>query len=348
MLLLPEPAVARILRQLTPKQCHGFLDAMCQSLTAASSQTTSPAADRLIHQPLRSTITTKEQNLSLFMPVSNTTSTGIKIVTASQANGIIGVINIFSPEGKLQGLLSAAEITAFRTALAIMSLFVRCTTLKKEHIVIFGSGRQAEWHARLALRLVPEQIKRITFINRGRRRLTELEKNVVIDLRSAHPAVAMTILAKEDTPDYKEQLRAELASSDVIFSCTPATEPNFPFTYLQPFKPRFLSLIGSYKPHMREIDTETLLSGGGKIYVDSKEACLEESGELILAEVKEDQLVEIGELYGQRDKSQPLEVPDGCNVVFKCVGMGIMDLVIGNQLLEVGREEGVGMEVEGF
>ncbi|PYI05438.1 NAD(P)-binding protein [Aspergillus sclerotiicarbonarius CBS 121057] len=348
MRLLPEPAVAQILRQLTPTQCHGFLDALCEALTAVSFQSRQSGLERLIHQPLRSTITTREQNLSLFMPVSNTTSTGIKIVTASQANGIIGVINIFSPEGKLQGLLSAAEITAFRTALAVMSLFLRCASIQKEHILIFGSGRQAEWHARLALLLVPDQIKKITVINRGRRRMAELEKDVIADLRSSHPNVTFSTLVKEDTPDYEEMLRTELASCDVIFSCTPATEPNFPSTYLQPFRPRFISLIGSYKPHMREIDTETLLSGGGKIYVDSKEACLEESGELILAEVKEDQLVEIGEMFGGMTKEQPADVPEGCNVVFKCVGMGIMDLVVGNKLLEIGRELGIGMEVDGF
>jgi hypothetical protein len=35
-----------------------------------------------------------------------------------------GVINIFNLEGRLQGLLAAAEVTAFRTALATMTLFV--------------------------------------------------------------------------------------------------------------------------------------------------------------------------------------------------------------------------------
>ncbi|KAA8644485.1 hypothetical protein EYZ11_003031 [Aspergillus tanneri] len=347
MHLLSEPDVAQVLRQLTPEQCHGFLDALSEAFTTVSSQSQLSGPDRLIHQPLRTTIATKDQNLSLFMPVSNTINTGIKIVTASQSHGIIGVINIFSPEGKLLGILSAAEITAFRTALAIMTLFVRCTSLR-ENIVIFGSGRQAEWHARLALLLVPDPIRRIVFINRGRRRLDEM-KDMVEELQSAHPHVTITTLAKEDTPDYWERLRSELTSCDVIFSCTPSTEPNFPHAYLQQsFKPRFISLIGSYKPHMHEVDTETVLSGGGRIYVDSKEACLEESGELIWAQVTEAQLVEIGELYGRLGKSDPIEIPDGCNVVFKCVGMGIMDLITGKKLLDVGKELGLGMEVDGF
>ncbi|KAL2870291.1 uncharacterized protein BJX67DRAFT_370264 [Aspergillus lucknowensis] len=334
MHLLSEPSVAQILRQLTHGQCYEFLHSLDEALVNVSAQSDSPKSERLVHQPLRTTITTKDENLSLFMPVSNTSSTGIKIVTASKSHGIIGVINIFSPKGELLGLLSAAEITAFRTALAVMSLFVRCSSLKKESIVIFGAGRQSEWHARLALLLVPEQIRRITFINRGRKRLDELEKGVIAELRRSYPVVTINTISKEGTGDYEERLRSKLDQCDAIFSCTPSTEPNFPNAYLQPFKPRFISLIGSYRPHMQEIDSETLLSGGGKVYVDSKEACLEESGELIRAQVKEDQLVELGELYQTLGKSEPISVPEGYNVVMKCVGMGIMDLVIGKKLLE--------------
>lgn len=353
MHLLSEPDVSRILRNLTPQQCHILLDALSEALITVSSETTKPEGERFIHQPLRTTITTKDQNLSLFMPVSNTASTGIKIVTASQREGIIGVINIFSPEGRLLGLLSAAEITAFRTALATMTLFTRCTSIAKKHILIFGSGRQAEWHARLALLLVPSLVQRITFINRGRRRLEELEREVIAELRASHPEVVFATLAREgsDDAEYEARLRAEVASCDVIFSCTPSTEPNFPYGYLSSTsgpKQRFISLIGSYKPHMCEVDSETVLSGGGQIYVDSREACLEESGELIKAQVPGEKLIEIGELFGKLGKSQPVVVPEGCNVVFKCVGMGIMDLVIGKKLLDIGVEQGLGMNVDGF
>ncbi|KAL4804318.1 FAD-linked oxidoreductase [Aspergillus unguis] len=350
MYLLPEPAVARILRSLTKEQCLSFLQTLDESLITVSSQHHSNPSENLIHQPLRTTITTKESNLSLFMPVSNTASTGIKVVTASKSHGIIGVINIFSPVGELLGLLSAAEITAFRTALAVMSLFVRLpTTVKKENVLVFGSGRQAEWHARLALLLCPEEINRIVFVNRGRARLNDLEKGVIADLKKIYPALIIETLCKEGIEDgaYDQRLRQELSLSNVVFSCTPSTEPNFPFPYLQPFKTRFISLIGSYRPHMQEIDTETLLSGGGKVYVDSREACLEESGELINAGMKGDQLIELGELYQTLGQGR-IEVPEGSNVVMKCVGMGIMDLATGKRLLDLGREKGVGMEVDGF
>lgn len=179
MRLVTEEAVSQILRQLTREQCHSFMDAMNKSLAEVFLESRKSQSERLIHQPLRTTFNTKENNLSLFMPFSNTVRTGIKIVTVAKMGGLSGAINIFSPDGKLLGLLNAAEITAFRTALAVMTLFVRCTSLKKENIAIIGSGKQAEWHARLALLLIPQQIRRITFINRGRKRLHEIEGTVI-------------------------------------------------------------------------------------------------------------------------------------------------------------------------
>lgn len=350
MHILAEPDVAQIFRSLTPEKCHDFINVLSQALVSISAESKPNvlASDKLIHQPLRTVFTTNVGNSCIFMPVSDTASTAVKVVTVS-GSGIQGVINVFSPEGRLQGLLAAAEVTAFRTALASMTLFVRCGSLPKKNVLVFGSGRQAEWHARLALLLYPEQIKRVTFINRGRARLEEMERDVLRDLRKRYPDTSIVTFAKEHNPNYDSQLLEELQTSDVIFSCTPSAEPNFSFSALQSApKQRFISLIGSYKPHMHEIDTETLLSGGGKVYVDSKSACLEESGELITAQVTEEQLIEMGDFLGELGPGQAIEIPDGQNVIYKCVGMGLMDLVVGKKLLDVGRELGLGSQVEGF
>ncbi|GLI76411.1 hypothetical protein PoHVEF18_004684 [Penicillium ochrochloron] len=350
MHILSEPDVAQIFRSLTQSQCHEFISALGDALVAISAESKPdfPASEKLIHQPLRTVFATKADNSCIFMPVSDTVTTGVKVVTVAK-NGIQGVINIFSPDGRLQGLLAAAEVTAFRTALASMTLFVRSTAIRKENILVFGSGRQAEWHARLALLLYPDQIKRVTFINRGRQRLEELEQSVFNDLRQRYPNVSVNTLAKEGTPDYEQRLLAELQACDVIFSCTPSLTPNFSYSALQSApRQRFISLIGSYKPPMHEIDTETLMSGGGKIYVDSKSACLEESGELITAKITEDELTEMGDLLGGLGSSDAIEIPEGANVIYKCVGMGLMDLVIGKKVLEVGSASGLGTHVDGF
>lgn len=350
MHILSEPDVAQIFRSLTQAKCHDFIEALSKALVSISAESKPdvPASEKLIHQPLRTVFATKAGNSCIFMPVSDTASTAVKVVTVA-SGGIQGVINVFTPEGRLQGLLAAAEVTAFRTALASMTLFVQCASLRKENVLVFGSGRQAEWHARLALLLYPDQIKRVTFINRGRSRLEEMEGVVLSDLRKRYPTLLLATLAKEGNPDYDAKLLEELQACDVIFSCTPSVEPNFSFSALRSApKQRFISLIGSYKPHMHEIDTETLLSGGGTVYVDSKSACLEESGELITAKVTEEQLTEMGDLLGELGPAQGIEVPEGKNVVYKCVGMGLMDLVVGKKVLDVGSEMGLGTHVDGF
>ncbi|CAG8935007.1 unnamed protein product [Penicillium salamii] len=348
MHVLSEPDVSKVFRGLTKEQCHTFIKALGNALISISqeSKPSFPESDKQIHQPLRTVFTTSKNNSCIFMPISDTVSTGIKVVTVA-AGGIQGVINVFNPEGRLQGLLAAAEITAFRTALATMTLLVR-VPIRKDNILVLGSGRQAEWHARLALLLYPEQVRRVTFVNRGAKRLAEMDRDVIAELRGIYPDVTFSTLAKEGVNDYQARLGEELGLSDVIFSCTPSIEPNFAFADLQAVpKQRFISLIGSYKPPMHEIDTETLLSGG-KVYVDSKSACLEEAGELITAGLGEGDLIEMGDLLGSSGVDEMVEVPDGRNVVYKCVGMGLMDLVIGKKVLDVGGEMGLGTHVAGF
>lgn len=362
MLAVPEKDLTKLLHSLDHTRCHVLLQDLSTALSSFSAQRTTTTNNN-IHQPPRTSIVSEKwSSTTLFMPVSDNSSTGFKVVTvpkvSTPTNGIRGVINILSPEGRLEGVMSAAEITAFRTALASMILFTRfCSSAQqqrkegKKRVLIFGSGKQAEWHARLALLTVPEptDIEGVTFVNRSQRRLEEsISSTLVPDLGARYPHLEINAYSREklqgEEGEYQTRLRADLASSDAIFCCTPSTEPLFTYDDLTP-KRRYISLIGSYKPHMQEVDSETLLSGSkGVIYVDSVEACMEEAGELIMAKVDERQLIELGEL----DTSTASGLEEEGNVVFKCVGMGIMDLVIARSLLEMAREKGLGTVVEGF
>ncbi|EOO01139.1 putative proline utilization protein [Phaeoacremonium minimum UCRPA7] len=266
------------------------------------------------------------------MPCSITTSTAIKIVTLS-SQGVKGCINVFAPDGELLGLINAKEVTAFRTSLAVMIPFLRFPQ-EKANIVVFGAGKQAEWHIRLAL-LLCKDVKRITIVNRTNPAKME---QLFETLRQKYPDVSFDVLVTS-VPEYDSRLQELLSVSDCIFGCTPATTPHFPNSYLSVSKPRFISLIGSYKPSMQEVDGETLLSGG-KIFVDSKEDCLIEAGELINAGVREDQLVEIGDIenYERVARTQT-------NHVFKCVGLAIMDILAARELLSLAKSKGLGLDI---
>jgi ornithine cyclodeaminase len=56
----------------------------------------------------------------------------------------------------------------------------------------------------------------------------------------------------------------------------------------------------------------------------------------------------MGDLLGGLGSSDAIEIPEGANVIYKCVGMGLMDLVIGKKVLEVGSASGLGTHVDGF
>ncbi|EXJ67641.1 uncharacterized protein A1O5_08987 [Cladophialophora psammophila CBS 110553] len=332
MLVLKERDVHSLLSNISVSECHRLLSNLHDILRAYSSTKNAPQSEQMIHQPERESIVTRIGNTSLFMPSSITTSTGIKTVTISP-KGLKGCINVFAPDGELLGVLNAEEVTAFRTSLAVMIPYVRWPNIKR-NLVIFGAGRQAEWHLKLALLL--SDVKHVTVVNRSSPRRME---RLFADLQQKNADLVCRVLLKT-AETFDSQLRECLMASDIIFCCTPSVTPHFSFSYLDK-KPRFISLIGSYKPSMQEIDSETLLSAE-RIYVDTKEGCLVEAGELIKANVKGDELIEIGELQDNES------LKTGGNLIFKCVGMGIMDLVMAGNLLEMAREKGMGLTVDEF
>ncbi|KAH9896190.1 proline utilization protein PrnX [Xylariomycetidae sp. FL2044] len=345
MLILGDDEVKAVLNGLTPEECQRVLDELARSLADYSDSHAS--SEKKVHQPLRQVFTTTAGHTSLFMPASNTVTTGAKIVTLPGNGGPPqGAINIFAPEGNLVGLVNAEEITAFRTALASMVIFAKSPT-PKARIVVFGAGKQAEWHIKLALLLFGDEIKNIVVVNRSLRSIEKLSKNAA-DLRAKYPDIDLETLSRDGpVEEYESARKRFLQGSDAIMCCTPSTEPLFPFSDLASDdgslpKARFISLIGSYKPNMHEIDEETLLSGH-EIFVDSRQACLEEAGEIIKAQVPGDRLTEIGEVATKREV-----VSSTGSVIFKCVGMGIMDVVVTAALLKIAKEKNIGKKVDGF
>ena len=91
---------------------------------------------------------------------------------------------------------------------------------------------------------------------------------------------------------------------------------------------------------MKEIEPEILNIEGVKTFVDSKKASLREAGELRDAGLGDGDVVEIG-------KALEAEVARGV-VVFKCVGLAVIDLVAGRELVNIALERRVGTKIEGY
>ena len=100
---------------------------------------------------------------------------------------------------------------------------------------------------------------------------------------------------------------------------------------------------------------------GGVIVVDSLSACLKEAGEIIQAGITAEQLVEVGELLmvkkasmkeiemGTGEGEQGLKKwLSGGNVIYKSVGVGLMDICVGEDLVALAMERGVGTTLAEF
>jgi phosphoribosylformylglycinamidine synthase len=154
--------------------------------------------------------------------------------------------------------------------------------------------------------------------------------------------------------DGKEGLENLVTESDVIFCTTPSTSPLFPALYLTSEGARsktcFISAIGSYRLDMAEIDPELLQSiitpsdpFASQVYnscivVDSIKGCMDEAGELLKAGLEGEQMLEVGKIDGLREGSEKEEVQKWLEegfVVYKSVGVAIMDIAIGKALMEL-------------
>jgi ornithine cyclodeaminase/alanine dehydrogenase-like protein (mu-crystallin family) len=306
-------------------------------------------------------------------------------LASTQSTNPKGTVTMMDTRGNPIGILNAEELTAFRTALASTILFQ-----KREHvhtITVFGAGRQAYWHIRLALLFKGDQIKHVNIINRSLERSLKLMKSFQPTTEGETLPWRSDVKFSALSPEFGEYgrlLKEQVRKADAIFCCTPSTEPLFPPEFLTSHngqkKGRYISAIGSYAPHMTELHPDILKHAtstdrehqnhhhphfkqakkSGVVIVDSLEGCLKEAGEVVQAKLKPEHLVEVGELMmikksvmremelgGEGEKGLKDWLFKG-TVIYKSVGLGLMDLTVGADLVRLARERGVGVHVDDF
>ncbi|KAF2127342.1 NAD(P)-binding protein [Dothidotthia symphoricarpi CBS 119687] len=366
--VLSDTDVKAVLRDLKPFEVTNIADDLVQAFVQYSCH------DEQQYQPHRNVITRPGNQVSLFMPATTQQSIGVKIVGISPSQDPAGAsqdaklkpalqsaLTICDALGQATGILNAAELTAFRTALGSILLYrLRQVT---ENIVVFGAGKQALWHIRLAILLRGQDIRKITVINRSSRRTQELFDAITESGLPLH----IDLEAFGEKEDDKVTLEDVVTAADAIFCTTPSTTPLFPATFMTSekarVKTRFISAIGSYRLDMAEIDPELLKavtdpSGSfshqvwqGHIAVDSIEGCLQEAGELVTAGLSSDQMLEIGRMEDLRAKTNPSGLREWLEsgfVIYKSVGIGIMDIAVGNKLVELARSKDIGIHLDSF
>lgn len=272
----------------------------------------------------------------LYMPCFTETACGTKILSLVPRNrqrglpSIDGVMILNNAEtGTVEALLDAKSITSWRTgatgALAVQEL----SAPDASTMGIVGCGVQG--FSQGVCICAARQIKQIRLFDPFKP-VSALEKYAqnLRDSAQGHPDVVICASARD-----------LLQSADIVVTTTFSTEP------VLPDEPELLRgksyiAVGSYKPYMKELP-DALFSVTKDVYVDLPYAC-EESGDLSTR-------IESG-LLAERDVKclhqvldDPAQRPRTDTVVFKTVGMALIDLAAAEYVLRRANEDGLGMEV---
>lgn len=289
-----------------------------------------------ISSPIRTNIPLGNENSnSLFMPVYFPAKglVGLKTVMVHKDNPsrqlpmIQSTYSLFDAEtGQTIAIMDGEYLTSMRTG-AASGLATDLLAVEDARIaVIFGAGVQAE-----------KQIEAICEVRK-------FEKIYISDLNNER--IEKLISSLENKIHCKVlELKDEklLSEADVICTASSSSNPVFNHSFLK--DKVHINGIGSYRPDMAEIPPQTIINS--KLYVDSKEACLSEAGD-ILQPLKagkfnqEHVFAEIGEVVSKMKSGR--EVKDNITI-FKSVGTAAQDITTASLILENATKSNIGQEI---
>lgn len=239
-------------------------------------------------------------------------------------HGIILVID--SVSGEIMAIMDGEYVTALRTG-AASGLATRLFARENAHtMALFGCGAQGKTQVEAIMCERP--VKKILVFDKDRDRASRF-----IEELQGETAAEMVLC--EDTSILKE--------ADIICTATNATEPVFRREEVK--KGVHINAIGSFQPHMQEIDP--WLIHDARVFLDQTEACLKESGDLIKSIqegiISESHIAgEIGDFLLNRITGRESEDQI---TLFKSVGVAIQDYVVATDIYKCSLEQGFGIEI---
>lgn len=259
----------------------------------------------------------------------------VKVVTVSlagHAEGLDshqGAVLLFDGEsGRLLAILEAGELTARRTA-AVSALATRLLAREEAgDLALLGAGVQARSHLR-ALAGV-RRLRRVRVWNRTPERARELA------------AWARTTSGVE--VEVAGSAREAVEGADLVCTLTAASEPVLEGAWLAPGC--HVNAVGSCTPRAREVDAGAVRRA--RVVVDSMEAALNESGDLLGA--IRDGAIDGDDITGELADVLAGRVAGRTSAeeitLFESLGLAIEDLTASRRVWQRAGAEGLGRPVE--
>lgn len=283
--------------------------------------------------PLRTRLQT-DKGLMLFMPafLRQSREIGFKMVSIWGDNpgrglpAVIAIAAVVDPDtGQPTALINGEALTAVRTG-AGGGLATDLLARPDAHIVaVFGSGVQAR--AQLEAACVVRQVQEVRIVGRTP---ASVEK-FAAEIRGwpNAPQVVVAGLPQQ-----------AVAGADIIIAATTSETPVFEGRHLLPGA--HITGVGSYAPHMQEVDEETVKRS--KIVVDSLQSALAEAGDLVIPLQKNiiSKLDIHGELGAIVNGDLPGRESEEEITFFKSVGVAVQDAAAANAILQEAEAQGLG------
>jgi ornithine cyclodeaminase/alanine dehydrogenase-like protein (mu-crystallin family) len=293
-----------------------------------------------INNPHRTVLDFPDYEASaLYMPSADLVAevSAVKVVTifpGNPANGkptTQGVVLLSdATNGEHLALINASYLTRLRTG-ALSGIATDYLAKKNSRVLsVIGTGAMA-FEQVLGV-LAVRDIEKIILVNRT------LKKAEAFGEKLRDHGVKIPFEIEMDVSKAVQQ-------ADIICCATRSNEPVFNGADLRPGT--HINGVGSYLPHMREVDETTVLSAD-KIIVDDLAGVKDEAGELMHAAKSgkwwfDDLHAQIGELVvGKKSGRQAQEEI----TFFKSVGASYFDLAVSKGVFAKAKEAGVGIEVE--
>jgi len=250
-------------------------------------------------QPLRSWLTVEEGSRYLgVMPAATNDAMGLKLVSFYPRNAgtpvptVMAIVLLMRPDtGEPIAFLDGNVLTAMRTAAVSAAVTNHLASPDSRVLALLGSGAAAKAHL--------EALSHVRKFD---------EVRIWSRTREHAERFAAQHGAKATTPELA------VRGADVIVTATPAREPILKGAWLKPGA--HVNAIGAPMPAWRELDDDAM---SNVLVVESREAVLHESGDVILSNARI--YAEVGEIFAG---SKPSPVAE--TTVFKSVGIAVEDV----------------------
>jgi len=294
--------------------------------------------DNACQVPLRTVIPAPKYDGSfLFMPgyVEKMDTAALKIVNIFPKNIDNGlatapsqVLLIDGKTGITQALLNGTYLTQLRTGAATGVAFDLLGKSNCKIGALIGTGSQGE--KQLEAMLTVRNLDQIRVFDIDPKRTETFAQK----MKSKFNDFCTEIIPVKTSDE-------ALDNADLIVTVTPSTRPVFDGRKVK--EGATISCVGAYQHHMQEMDPR-ILPRASKIYFDSKEAVLSESGDITIP-LKEGIITEddfTGDLGDLINGNLIGRENDDEIIIFETVGVAAQDLVTAKNIYLKALKEGIG------